>query len=138
MPRRRVDTDSMLYEIRGVRQIKDEGFRKWFADDDMDLVIWYEDDSLSSLLGFQLSYDKQSDEHALTWTEAEGFSHNMIDTGEVMLSAKMTPILTAAEGFDGPRLKAGFLNAATLVDDATRTLVCSKIDEYENRVHARR
>ena len=34
----------MLSEIKRVRQIQGEGYRRWFSDKFLDLIIWYNDD----------------------------------------------------------------------------------------------
>jgi len=56
----------MLTEIRNARQVEGEGFRRWFTDDYFDLIVWYGDQN--AMIGFQLCYDKQGKERALTWT----------------------------------------------------------------------
>lgn len=63
----------MLTEIENVRQIPDEGIRRWFMDKDMDLILWYEDDT-DILAGFQISYDKRSVQRTVTWKK--GASEN--------------------------------------------------------------
>jgi hypothetical protein len=52
----------MLAEIRDVRQIPGEGFRRWFSDGDFDLIVWY---AGGEIAGFQLCYDKGRRERAL-------------------------------------------------------------------------
>ena len=32
----------MLSELKETRQIEEEGFRRWFRDQDFDLILWYE------------------------------------------------------------------------------------------------
>ncbi len=34
----------MLIEVKEVRQIEDEGLRRWFTDSYFDLILWYEED----------------------------------------------------------------------------------------------
>ena len=46
----------MLSEIKNARQVPGEGKRRWFRDDDFDLIIWYDDSD--TVFGFQLCYDK--------------------------------------------------------------------------------
>ena len=55
---------AMLTEIEKTRQIPGEGIRRWFRDDELDLIVWYGDDG--SIEGFQLCYDKLQHERALT------------------------------------------------------------------------
>ena len=42
----------MLTEIKGTRQIPGEGRRRWFRDDELDLIVWYEENG--AIAGFQL------------------------------------------------------------------------------------
>jgi hypothetical protein len=55
----------MLKEIENVRQVPGEGPRRWFLDEDMDLILWYDDEK--KLEGFQLYYDKRSVQRSITW-----------------------------------------------------------------------
>lgn len=55
----------MLKEIENVRQVPDEGPRRWFIDENMDLILWYDDNG--KLEGFQLYYDKRSVQRSITW-----------------------------------------------------------------------
>ncbi len=69
----------MLVEIEGVRQIPEEGPRRWFVDENMDLIIWYDSD-LETILGFQLCYDKKSVQRCLTWQKGEGGNPSSMST----------------------------------------------------------
>ena len=91
----------MLSEIRNARQVEGEGFRRWFTDDYFDLIVWYGNDR--RLIGFQLCYDKQERERALTWTLEHGFQHNRIDSGEL-----------SGESCDGTRPPAARANSAAV------------------------
>jgi hypothetical protein len=83
----------MLREIPA-RQLEGEPARRWFTSPDIDLFVWLGDDGSPS--GFQLCYDKQAREHALTWTKAGGYSHMAVDGGESRPGRyKGTPILIA-------------------------------------------
>jgi len=83
----------MLREI-AAKQLSGEPSRRWFTSPDIDLYVWLGDDG--SPTGFQLCYDKQGREHALTWTEANGYSHMAVDGGESRPGRyKGTPILVA-------------------------------------------
>ena len=60
----------MLVEVKHVRQIPEEGIRRWFMDKDMDLILWYDND-MQKLVGFQISYDKRSVQRTVTWKSAD-------------------------------------------------------------------
>lgn len=89
----------MLVELKDIKQNKGEDFRRWFADDYFDLIVWY--DRNKEITGFQLCYNKEMNERSLTWEKNGGFSHNKIDDGEIPGQAKMTPVLVP----DGTFLK---------------------------------
>ncbi|QEN08583.1 hypothetical protein EXM22_11525 [Oceanispirochaeta crateris] len=56
----------MLVEIENVRQVPGEDHRRWFLDENTDLIVWY-DSSGEKITGFQLCYDKKSVQRCLTW-----------------------------------------------------------------------
>jgi len=55
----------MLQELPNVRQIKGEGLRRWFISDNLELILWYDDEK--KLEGFQICYDKLAGTRTLTW-----------------------------------------------------------------------
>ena len=55
----------MLQELQNVRQIKEEGLRRWFISDKLELILWYNDEK--KLVGFQICYDKLSGTRTITW-----------------------------------------------------------------------
>jgi len=55
----------MLKELPNVRQIKGEGLRRWFISDDLELILWYDDEK--KLNGFQICYDKLAGTRTITW-----------------------------------------------------------------------
>lgn len=67
----------MLVEIEKVRQVPGEDTRKWFVDENTDLIVWY--DSENNVSGFQLCYDKKSVQRCLTW--------QLKEDGKTLLSA---------------------------------------------------
>jgi hypothetical protein len=104
----------MLREIPAARQIPGEPKRRWFTSQNMDLFVWTSDEG--SPIGFQLCYDKQSREHALTWTDAVGFGHTAVDGGESRPGRyKGAPILVANGAVDTGHILEQFrLEAASL------------------------
>jgi hypothetical protein len=117
----------MLHEIKDVRQIRDEPHRRWFADEQFDLVIWDEE---NDIVGFQLCYDKSRDERAITWKLESGFSHNAVDGGEDRAGRyKGTPILTADGSFDAERVAAVFLGHSGALDAKSSDFIYLKLLE---------
>ena len=119
----------MLREIANVRQVEGEPRRRWFQDEQLDLVVW--EDPVQGVIGFQLAYDKQRDEHALTWMGGLGFSHERVDNGEGRPGRyKGTPILVSDGTFNMEDLAPDFLALSEGLDRALRDFIYKKLLEY--------
>jgi hypothetical protein len=118
----------MLTEIRNPRQIEGEGFRRWFTNDFFDLIVWYAEDR--TLIGFQLCYDKQDHERALTWTREHGFQHNRIDSGEVPGHAEMTPVIIADGEFSRDPVAERFRKASGQIEPAVARFVYETVKKF--------
>jgi hypothetical protein len=119
----------MLREIRNTRQVPSEHPRRWFTDEDMDLVVWLGDDD--SIVGFQLAYDQIRSEHALTWKYQSGFQHDSVDNGEGRPGKyKATPILIPDGEFSAPVIAERFKERATDIDEVVSGFVYAKLLEY--------
>jgi len=93
----------MLREIQGVKQVQGEPRRRWFYSERCELMLWLDDGD--RVVRFQFSYDKDANQHALTWEYPDTFRHTGIDSGETHpLKPKATPIHVADGVVDGPRL----------------------------------
>lgn len=122
----------MLYEIKNVKQYKNEGLRRWFTDKDFDLIVWYDNEN-KNIDGFQLCYDKSNYERALTWTKNDNnFYHNRIDDGEIPGAVKQTPILVADGLFDKFKIAEDFNVKSIEIDKKVAKFVYNKILEYFN------
>lgn len=101
----------MLREISKSRVIPGEPKRRWFTSPSIDLFIWVNDQDAPT--GFQLCYDKQHREHALTWTQTTGFSHMAVDGGESRGARhKGSPILVVDGAVDATQILDDFLREA--------------------------
>lgn len=112
----------MLREIKNVRKIPDEPMRRWFTDEEMDLMVWY---SEGEIISFQLCYNKQSAEKAVSWAVGNELVHESVDSGESRYGHyKATPILISHRSYDLEAIRAGFFkNSAKLSDVNLRNLV---------------
>jgi hypothetical protein len=119
----------MLEELGSVSQRDGEARRRWFTDAYFDLIVWYEDDALERVLGFQLCYDKAHDEHALTWKRAGGFTHHRIDDGQPDAVTHMAPILVPDGVVPALELRRRFTEACRDIDPAIARLVLDRLDE---------
>ena len=118
----------MLLEIKKTRRIKDELPRRWFADENMDLIVWH--DKHNKILGFQLCYDKPVAEHALSWWHDTGFTHRRVDDGEGKPgSHKGAPILIPDGEFNLNQIADNFKAAAAAIDSKIADFVYRKLTE---------
>ncbi len=115
----------MLAEWANVRQIAGEPERRWFSDEDHDLIVW---EAEGRVVGFQLCYDKKGSERALTWTEEHGYSHDAVDNGETQPGTpKRTPILMLDGYFNADRVAEEFRDAAAKLPSDIVAFVESRV-----------
>ena len=119
----------MLYELENVSQKEKGKFRRWFEDDYFDLIVWY--DSNRSISGFQLCYEKFGDEHALTWIEKDGFTHEKVDDYRNPMQVPVTAILVANGPFPSKKIYKRFKENSRNIDQSIAKLVIDKITEFE-------
>ncbi|MBI3297804.1 MAG: hypothetical protein HYZ75_06560 [Elusimicrobia bacterium] len=82
----------MLAELQGVSQPGGQpGRRRWFADEEMDLIIWQSESG--ALLSFQLCYDKTGFERAFSWKDGAPPTHAAVDQGEDLPTDNRSPVL---------------------------------------------
>ncbi len=121
----------MLEELLPTRQIPGEPPRRWFASDDMDLIVWCREDGTP--IGFQLCYDKLGYERAITWKPAQGFRHTAVDDGERFgASHKAAPILVADGVFDAAFVGQLFIGASTRLPPVIARFVSDAIRTHPN------
>ena len=121
-------TVAMLSETPNVRQIEGERRRRWFDDEDFDLIVWF--GQFGRIDEFQLCYDKTSQEHAVIWKRGSGFSHYQVDVGRGALGAK--PILIPANDveLDNVRVAELFREQSNQIDPRIANFVYDKLVQY--------
>jgi hypothetical protein len=110
------------------RQIDGEPRRQWIADDYFDLYVWYQPDD--SIYGFQLCYEKQTKEQAITWLRMGAFRHECVDAGEDSPMDNRSPVMAQTCQFQREPLKAEFIKRSVNLEPEIRDLVLSKIDAF--------
>jgi len=119
----------MLSEYSSVKQGKNEGRKRWFGDEFFDLILWHDEED--SVVRFELCYDKERNEHAISWSEAGGFSHLRVDDGEGEPGRyKMSPILISDGFFDTQKIADKFLSHSKSIDQKISRFIYEKILEY--------
>lgn len=101
--------------------------RRWFSDDEFDLIVWLSGDG--SLAALQLCYDKSGVERAVTWSTDAGYGHFRVDTGEEMPVRDKTPILLPDGPFGKERVLTAFVAAAKDLDPPIRAAVVRRLEE---------
>ena len=119
----------MLREIHNPKQYPEEGFRRWFTDDYFDLIVWYEDDK-KTITGFQLTYDKERKERALTWKSTGSYTHMGVDDGEIYGGYKMSPVLVSDGAFNKNSIARKFKKAASTMDQDVASFVYRRLVNY--------
>ena len=115
--------------MRDVRQDSSDYVRRWFFDENFDLIAWYAHDG--TLSGFQLCYDKAAREKALTWFSNRGLSHHLVDPGDQCPWVNRSPMLVASDGRTGmTQLLASFVVSDGHLPSELSRLVGQKIKEY--------
>lgn len=119
----------MLQEVKNVRQIAGEPSRRWFSQSGLELIVWVNKDK--SINGFQLCYQKDGEDKAITWFSDKGFSHKRIDDGEGRPARhKMTPILVPDGVFDKHNVLSLFESSAQQLDPGIAAFVSKTLATY--------
>ena len=117
----------MLREITTVRSTS-HNRQRWFSDADMDLCVWFNN---QMPMQFQLSFNKQYEEHAISWDNNEGFRHSKVDDGEGRDGRyKMTPILLDDADFDCLTLARHFLQQSDCLEPTLADFIYARLLEY--------
>ena len=119
-----------MKEIRDVRQIPGEPRRRWFSDEDFDLIVWT--DPEDQMIGFQLCYDKEIKQKALTWLKDDGYQHSRIDDGDNPGKMKSSPVLEADGHFDREGIGRRFLETRGDVPEKIADFVYDRITRYRS------
>ncbi len=118
----------MLREIRDVKQIPGEPRRRWFSDEDFDLIVWT--DPEDQIIGFQPCYDRGTEQKALTWLKDDGYKHSRIDDDDNPGKMKASPVLKANGHFDREGIGRRFLENQADVSEKIADCVYDKIRRY--------
>ncbi len=106
----------MLQELKNVKQIKGEGLRRWFVDDDLELILWY--DLSRKLEGFQICYDKLAGTRTITWKKA------------VTPNGEMKSVLLSDGPYNRSRLLALAERSTRDLDESLRSFIMNRLESH--------
>lgn len=123
----------MLYRIKNAKKFDRETPVQWFANNYFDLTVWL-DAGGKRITGFQLTYDKYDNPHAITWKENGEFTHDKIDDGERTGKFKQSPILVADGEFPGDRIAERFKAESAEIDPEIKKFVLERLSVYRENI----
>lgn len=116
----------MLYEIDS-KLLAQKNYR-WFQDEYFDLYVWYT--AHQEISGFQLCYDRQHNEHAITWTERYQWTHCKIDAGEANPLYNQSPLLLNEGNFNPQAVTQAFVERSSALEPALKDFILNKLNHY--------
>lgn len=118
----------MLKEIVNKKINSDRNsFRRWFENDTLELIVWYSDEKLLDISGFELCYGKKHNEHAIRFSKEGFISHTNIDSGSENPLKNMTPIHVPDGEIDKNFLVKVFSDNAEGLEPEIHNFVLSKL-----------
>ena len=120
----------MLREIKGTNQKRGEPRKRWFTDSSMDLFVWFDDDG--EIISYHLTYDKSSEEKALTWSDEQGFLHFSVDDGARPGKHPASPLLVNDGVFKPTKVIAMLKENSDVLESSIMDFVVSGIEEHFN------
>lgn len=117
-----------MKEITNVRQHPSEHRRRWFCDEDFELIVWFEEPD--RIVMFELSYDLQGDWRALRWREASGFEHFTVDDGEDRPHRNAAPMLRPNPKVPPKEMFDAFESRSNSLDSHVAGFVRTRLFEY--------
>lgn len=118
----------MLMELPLRRRNAEDAQRRWFFSHEQELIVWL--DESGQIRGFQLCYDKNRSERAITWRRERGFEHAVVDDGHCFAGDCRTPFLYPNGHCDVGRVIARFREGAQALPVEVRRLVIERLGEY--------
>ena len=118
----------MLRELPSRKPGIGEPKRRWFFCHDLDLVVWLDNDE--NPVAFQLAYDKDRNEHSISWRAEKGFQHFKVDDGNPFAGKTQTPLLHANGVFHPGPLIDQFKSLSGEMPAPLASFVIAKLQAY--------
>jgi hypothetical protein len=121
----------MLAEVEPVAQVqRSAGSRRWFSDDELDLIVWYTESG--EISGFQLCYDLRGAERAFTWKHGS-LIHTAVDSGDESPLHNRSPILVSCPVASVDKVIDEFKSRSQGIEPSIAALVLSTISSFKPR-----
>ena len=101
--------------------------RRWFNDQFLDLFVWQ--DECGRIVGFQICFDKDTAERALTYSESDGYRFDNVYGEESSLDMG-SPVLSRAAELPFPLLLALLVERGAGIDARVLHYVIEKLEAY--------
>jgi hypothetical protein len=122
---------AMLHELIYIKQHQGEPQRRWFEDENFDLIIWV--DETDEIIEFELCYDKDGKQRAIRWEKPASYAHYHVDDGDKTGRMKATPVLIPMilnDSFHYGKIAALFKLASKELNERIANFVYDKIMLY--------
>jgi hypothetical protein len=116
----------MLREIGNIKQYPGQFFRRWFSDEMLDLFVWYDTDG--RIAGFQLCFDKDGRERALTYSDENGYTLNEVEADGSAWDMSSPVLAVPDTEFPRVRLLAQLGERGELLDTHLREYLSEKLE----------
>ncbi len=118
----------MLFKLQNIPQMKDEPQRVWYKDGDLQLIVWFSEDS--DIISFQLCYSCDFEEYTFIWHFERGFSHTIIEDERDILSYSYPIFLTNSHA-DIAELIISFDERSIEIEEEVSNFIHNKLMEYQ-------
>jgi len=99
--------------------------RRWFNGEEMDLIVWHK---AEEIIGFQLCYDKSTNEKAISWKQGFGLKHEDVNNDDVRDGPyKGSPVLTQNDAYDVGKIRHNFENYAENIPEDIKAFIIDRL-----------
>jgi len=120
-----------LSEFTHTGQHHGEPFRRWFMNQQMDLIVWF--DACNEPISFQFCFDKPEAEKSLMWSAEYGYLFMAVDDGDnpYGFEHKKSPMMVAGTKPDMEIIEDLFTLVNGSLPEKVSRFVCNKIKCYQ-------
>ena len=123
-----------LYEISHIRQSNRSLNKRWFTCREMNLIVWFR---RNVPVSFQLTFNKNAQEHTINWAQQRGFSLYLNNSAEKeFFQQQKSPLLVNyCDQKDMVIIRRNFLVACEHIEVGITDFIYARLMEYP-KIHA--